>query len=53
MNLLFVEANPIPVKYAASKLGYCRNTLRLPLAKASCSTMKLLMKRWENQKMNE
>lgn len=42
MNLLFVEANPIPVKYAASRLGYCRNTLRLPLAKASSTTMKLL-----------
>ncbi|MGE5807392.1 MAG: 4-hydroxy-tetrahydrodipicolinate synthase [Ignavibacteria bacterium] len=42
MNLLFVEANPIPVKYATSRLGYCRNTLRLPLAKASGTTMKLL-----------
>ncbi len=42
MNLLFVEANPIPVKYAASKLEICKNTLRLPLAKASASTMKLI-----------
>jgi len=28
---LFVESNPIPVKYAVAKLGYTSNTLRLPL----------------------
>jgi 4-hydroxy-tetrahydrodipicolinate synthase len=28
---LFVESNPIPVKYALSRLGRCRNELRLPL----------------------
>jgi 4-hydroxy-tetrahydrodipicolinate synthase len=28
---LFVEPNPIPLKYAASKLGLCRNELRAPL----------------------
>jgi 4-hydroxy-tetrahydrodipicolinate synthase len=50
MNLLFVEANPIPVKYAASKLEICKNTLRLPLAKASASTMKLLDEEMEKLK---
>ncbi len=40
MKALFVETNPIPVKYAVSKLGYCENELRLPLVKASESTMK-------------
>lgn len=30
-NDLFVESNPIPVKYAVSKLGYTENRLRLPL----------------------
>ena len=35
MKNLFVEANPIPVKYAASRLGFCRNELRLPLVPAS------------------
>mgnify|MGYP005994399873 CR=1 FL=1 len=30
-QLLFIEANPIPVKYAVSKLGYTHNALRLPL----------------------
>lgn len=28
---LFVEANPIPVKYAVHKMGFGSNTLRLPL----------------------
>ena len=28
---LFVESNPIPVKYAVSELGYTANFLRLPL----------------------
>ncbi len=35
MKNLFVEANPIPVKYAAGRLGLCRNELRLPLVPAS------------------
>ena len=30
-NDLFVESNPIPVKYAVAKMGYTSNTLRLPL----------------------
>ncbi|MCD6462353.1 MAG: 4-hydroxy-tetrahydrodipicolinate synthase [Thermotogae bacterium] len=40
MKALFVETNPIPVKYAVSKLGYCENELRLPLVKASENAMK-------------
>lgn len=28
---LFYEVNPIPAKYAASKIGICKNILRLPL----------------------
>jgi 4-hydroxy-tetrahydrodipicolinate synthase len=32
---LFVEINPIPVKYAASLLGFCTPELRLPLVEAS------------------
>lgn len=28
---LFVEANPIPVKWAAARLGLCGGTLRLPM----------------------
>jgi len=32
---LFLEANPIPVKYAVSKQGFTSNTLRLPLTPLS------------------
>ena len=28
---LFIEANPIPVKWAMSRMGLCSNTLRLPM----------------------
>ncbi|MCQ2564726.1 MAG: 4-hydroxy-tetrahydrodipicolinate synthase [Clostridia bacterium] len=30
-NLLFVEPNPIPIKYVMSKMNKCKNVLRLPL----------------------
>ncbi|GHA36284.1 4-hydroxy-tetrahydrodipicolinate synthase [Devosia pacifica] len=36
---LFIDPNPIGVKYAASRLGLCRNELRLPLVPASETTM--------------
>ena len=32
-DLLFIESNPSPVKFAASILGMCENEIRLPLAK--------------------
>lgn len=34
---LFVEANPIPVKWAVSRMGWIKNTLRLPLTPLSAS----------------
>lgn len=34
-NNLFVEANPIPVKYLVAKMGFTSNTLRLPLTPLS------------------
>ncbi len=37
-DVLFCEVNPVPVKYAMSKLGFCRNELRLPLTPASGNT---------------
>ena len=43
MNLLFVEANPIPVKFLASAKGLCKNILRLPLVNATSSLEKLLI----------
>lgn len=42
MRNLFVETNPIPVKYAVSRLGYCQNSLRLPLVPASENAMSLV-----------
>ena len=38
MKNLFLESNPMPVKYAASALGLCENELRLPLIPASQKT---------------
>ena len=34
-STLFLESNPIPVKYAVSKMGYTANSLRLPLTSLS------------------
>ena len=31
INALFSEVNPIPVKAAMAKMGFCKNFLRLPL----------------------
>ena len=28
---LFVESNPIPVKWAVARMGLCKDSLRLPL----------------------
>jgi len=32
---LFIETNPVPIKYAMSKLGWCGPTVRLPLVPVS------------------
>jgi 4-hydroxy-tetrahydrodipicolinate synthase len=32
---LFVEANPIPVKWAMARMGLCGGTLRLPMTELS------------------
>jgi 4-hydroxy-tetrahydrodipicolinate synthase len=42
MKNLFVEANPIPVKYAVNRLGLCRNELRLPLVPATEKCMAVI-----------
>ncbi len=39
-DALFVESNPGPVKYAASKLGLCNEETRLPLAPLTSSSRK-------------
>jgi 4-hydroxy-tetrahydrodipicolinate synthase len=42
MNLLFVETNPMPIKYVASLLKLCKNILRLPLVPVTQQSEKLL-----------
>ena len=37
---LFIESNPSPVKYAASLLGMCKPTVRLPLVEITDETKK-------------
>ena len=39
---LFVETNPVPVKYAAHLLGMCRPDVRLPLAPLSDKSKKVI-----------
>ncbi|MBT5570314.1 MAG: 4-hydroxy-tetrahydrodipicolinate synthase, partial [Alphaproteobacteria bacterium] len=39
---LFVEPNPVPVKYAASLLDKCGMDVRLPLTPANENTQKLV-----------
>ena len=39
---LFVETNPIPVKYALYEMGLCENTYRLPMCKISKENGKLV-----------
>ena len=39
INLLFVESNPMPVKYAMHKMGLCELEYRLPMCKPSSKLM--------------
>ncbi|MDD3287772.1 MAG: 4-hydroxy-tetrahydrodipicolinate synthase [Alphaproteobacteria bacterium] len=39
-EVLFVEPNPAPAKYALSRMGKCKNELRLPLCEISAETQK-------------
>lgn len=39
---MFIETNPIPVKYAASTMGLCENSLRLPLVPLSAANEALV-----------
>ena len=42
INALFCEVNPIPVKAAMAAMGYCENTLRLPLTPMEDGTRAVL-----------
>jgi 4-hydroxy-tetrahydrodipicolinate synthase len=50
MNLLFVETSPMPVKFACSYLGLCKNTLRLPLRPITENSKNLIKKEVERIK---
>lgn len=41
-DALFAETNPIPIKWALSRLGFCKASWRLPLTAPSKETQKLL-----------
>ena len=43
IDALFCEVNPIPVKAAMSAMGYCENTLRLPLTPMETENEKKLL----------
>ena len=42
INALFSEVNPIPVKAAVSKMGFCEDYLRLPLTPMEDHTREVL-----------
>ena len=49
INALFSEVNPIPIKYAVSKIGFDCGKPRLPLVELSDAgkeKIDLLMKNW-------
>ncbi len=39
IRLLFVESNPMPIKYAMHKLGFCELEYRLPICEPSATLM--------------
>ena len=39
---MFIEANPIPVKWAVARMGKCGGTLRLPMTPLSSQLEPLL-----------
>ena len=39
---LFIESNPIPVKWAVARMGHCQQTLRLPLTPLTGASQKAL-----------
>jgi len=46
---LFIESNPIPVKWAMHKMGFCENGIRLPLTKLELDSRKIIEADLQNQ----
>jgi len=44
IKALFIEGNPVPLKFAMSEMGLCENRLRPPLVLASDATRKIIKK---------
>lgn len=51
MNLMFIDVNPIPIKFAMSKIGLSNNNLRKPLFKLSKEKEELLLKEMRKLEM--
>jgi len=45
---LFIESNPIPVKWAMHKMGFCENGIRLPLTELSLDSQDVLEQELSN-----
>jgi len=43
-NAMFIESNPSPVKFAASLMGMCKPTVRLPLVEVTTETKEKVVK---------
>jgi len=48
---LFIESNPIPVKWAMHKMGYCESGIRLPLTILSLEAQKIIENDLEGQNL--
>jgi 4-hydroxy-tetrahydrodipicolinate synthase len=46
---LFIESNPIPVKWAMHMMGFCENGIRLPLTKLGSESRKIIEADLQNQ----
>jgi len=46
---LFLESNPIPVKWAMHKMGYCESGIRLPLTKIEPKSQIIIENDLKNQ----
>ena len=46
---LFLESNPIPVKWAMYKMGFCKAGIRLPLTKLSLDIQKIIEQDLQSQ----
>ena len=52
INALFCEVNPIPVKAAMAAMGFCENSLRLPLTPMEDAHYQVLLQCMRDQGVN-